>query len=336
MVKQFSVSQNHKDYVNQAASDVINKLLSPSVVVNYSIESGSEFKKIGSTGKGFSLTTQGLLRTSYAFTYPSLCLEDLRQLRNLDHNNYNSAGLLVFNDPSDNYVFNYGENEVQQYGVFRSLGGNLYRGFKVYRAGKKKVFYPIYYFDDSSEIMINGQDLDTYTVTTCDRETGIFTSTVDLTAFSFETDLYYKLVRVKAPLQIRHISASGLIEGMPSLSNVDLPDKHQRWEVSVQLENVYLTEDIRDVATKIDDAQNNIPFLDLINYQNDLKISAEYNNSVLKLGSNEFYKNVSGGNTSYLNIEIPSREQELKELNYWKTMYLACSGGSFFVNQVSS
>lgn len=336
MTKPFSVSQNHSSQVNKPFSDFINGKLSPSHVVNYTIEQGSEYKSIGQRGKGFAITTQGLLRTNYSFTYPALTLAEVTELISYESAIASDLELLVFNDPSDNYVFDYGENGVRQYGVLREIYGfNNYRAFKVYEAGNKKTFYPIYFFDSTSEIRIDGSLSGSWSV---DRETGIFTpigSGTNLTGLSFETDLYYKLVRVKAPLDVEHRAASGILSELSSpTSNVELPiECEQTFSVSMQLEDVYLTEQIMNVVTKYSNTADLLPFLDLTKYQNELKIAHKYNQVSKKLGSNDFYKKLTtGSSTPVSQITVPSREQGVKELNYWKTIYLATSGGSFFIN----
>lgn len=333
MAKLFVVSQNHLDSVNVTASDFINSRLSPSSTVNYSIESGSEFKSLGQKGKGFSVTTQGLLRTTYNFTYPDLSIADVTTLRSLNQDTGNGRDLLVFNDPSDNYIFDYGADGVRQYGILRKVGFNTFRPFKVYQAGKHRAFYPIYFFDAASEVKVNGAISGSWAL---NRNSGTIYSIngTDLSGQPFETDLYYKLVRAKAPMEIEHKAASGILTDLSGYSNVDTAIAcEQTFAVTVQLEDVYLTEKLNDVVVKPDIAADDLTLLDLTKYQNELKVSDKFNKVIKQLGSNTFSSKLLNDTPQPVKeITIPSRQLGIKELNYWKTVYLATSGGSFFLN----
>lgn len=330
MVKPFVVGQNFLHNVNSYVSEFINRKLSPSAVVNYSIESGSSFKAIGQQGKGFGITTQGLLRTSYSFAYPDLSVEDTETLREFAKAVINNRSAIAFNDPSDNYVFDYGSDGVFQFGTMREVVNKGYRAFKVYQAGKKRAYYPIYFFDADSEIKIDGQTLGNWTV---NRETGLFSSPTDLSGKSFETDLYYKRVKITEPPEITHKAASGILPEIQGYSNVDAPIAcEQTFNVSMKLEDIFLTESVKDVVTKTNAALDDIPFLNLTKYQNDLAISDVYNTPLATLGSNIFSpRQTDNAEQKMTKITIPSRELGVKELNYWKTIYLATSGGSFFL-----
>jgi hypothetical protein len=333
MPQNYTVSKDFKSVFHSGFINVIN---SPGAKIDYSIESGSEFRAIGSQGKGYCSTTQGLLATSYSLSYLNLKIDAIQNWHYIINDLGGNLTCFPFNDPSDNFVFEFDQEGVKQYGVFAQscVNSNKYRAYKVYEAGNKRAFYPIYYYPPSSSIQINGQDLSDTTVT-LDFETGVFTSTsFNLTNSKFETDLYYKLVKLDSAIMYDHKRGAGTFGAGLINSEIDLLDNIQRFDMSVKLKEVFLSEKF---STPCTETVINNPLLQkllLNNHQNDLSSGLMFNNISESVDEKQFTKALDGGNQGITKLTIPGRELSLTPLTYWKTLYLATSGGDLSIEEI--
>ncbi|MEN9871134.1 MAG: hypothetical protein RLZZ171_2122 [Cyanobacteriota bacterium] len=326
MSQAYQVSQN---YVDTFYSDLINVKHSASAKIDYSIDSGSQFRQVGQTGGGSCVTNRGLLPTNYSLQYFSIDTHELAEWQAMSDLLEGSTFAIPFNDPADNAVVAVAKNGVAQYGALIGHCSipNTFRAYKVYEAGQRRTFYPIYYYEPSSEILINDVDISTLDIT-LDRQTGIFTSALPLDTYSFETDLYYKLVKITSPILFQHTRAAG-IAGVGVGSDIELRECFQSFDVSLSLQEIFLSESFATPVSEVVDTNDNLTFLDLEKHQNDLLVGSQFNNIKEELNGVSFTKRVIVGQRPITKVTIPGREARLSDLNYWKTIYLATSGGCF-------
>lgn len=323
------VSQN---YVSTLYSDLINVKHSASAKIDYSIDSGSQFRQVGQQGGGICVTSRGLLPTSYSLSYFSIETHEIEEWQQMAASLEGSTFAIPFNDPADNTVFSVSKDGVSQYGALIKHCSlpNTYRAYKVYEAGKKRTFYPIYYYEPNSVILINDEDISTLAIT-LDRQTGIFTSTLPLDTYTFETGLYYKLVKITSPILFEHTRSAG-ITGVGVGSDTELKKCFQLFNVKLNLQEIFLAESFATPVSELVETNTNLTKLNLDKHQNDLLVGSQFNNIKEDLSGVSFTKRVITGQRPITKVTIPGREGKLKDLNYWKTIYLATSGGSFDIS----
>jgi hypothetical protein len=329
MTQTYASSQN---YVNTDFSDLLNVTFSPSAKIDFSIDSGSQFRQIGLDGKGSCVTTKGLLPTTYSLEYFDLKPADVLLWRQMATALEGSNFAIPFNDVSDNVVFSVERDGISQRGVFFKLCGSntRYRAYKVYSAGKKSTFYPIYYFEPNSSILINDQDIGLLDVG-LDRTTGVFNSSLPLENYSFETDLYYKLVKIQEPIQFRHLRGSGIM-GVGINSDITLIEEMQLFNVSLLLKEVFLAESFNTPVCLKTSNTPNLSKLNLDSHQNDLVVAEQYHSRSVSISGVDFNQTSTLLNKSVTKLIVPGRESILKDLTYWLTLFKATSGGSFKVD----
>jgi hypothetical protein len=301
--------------------------------VKFQLSKGGDITNVGTQGASTSIRTQRDVFSSFDITIERPELTITQYLTALG-DSFLEGNAALFDDFSDNYVFDWEDGEISQYGLLvpikNTLSGNLYQMVKVYKAGGYKGYRVIQSIPLTADLTTN---IPPANLVNIDRTTGVVEATGVRGIFKFQTDAYLIKVRISATpaAEIRNNRNTDLEFANFVYDPNEIVKPKSNMRLTLQLREINDLKDLALFATEPFIGDGALTYLPWHGYIRDSQISpirqaGVYSHKDVVTSS---YRPTTPVNTASKTITLPSGAVKHKNLIYWLTLYRATAGTHF-------